>query len=61
MFLNGGSAWNDGGCCRQKSAYAGSVHYEYNDELLLTTYRSFSEVLNPDPGHGIMKEVLPGY
>lgn len=45
-------------------AYAlggGSVHYEYNDDLLMTTFRSFSEVLDPDPGSGIVKEVLPGY
>ena len=38
-----------------------SAHYEYDDNYLMTTFRSFSEVLNPDPGYGICKEILPGY
>ena len=38
-----------------------SCHYEYNDDMLLTTFRGFSEVINPDPGHGICKQILPGF
>ncbi|ERF73024.1 hypothetical protein EPUS_07118 [Endocarpon pusillum Z07020] len=45
----------------EKFTYPIIVHYEYNDDLFITTFRSFSEVLNPDPGYGIAKEVLPGY
>lgn len=38
-----------------------SCHYEHNDDMLLTTFRGFSEVINPDPGHGIYKQILPGF
>jgi len=42
-------------------AHSVSVHSEYNDEFLMTTFRSFSEVLQPGPGEGILQNVLPGY
>ncbi|KAL9585334.1 MAG: hypothetical protein Q9212_001593 [Teloschistes hypoglaucus] len=44
-----------------KFVYPAIVHYEYNDDYLLTTFRGFSEVLQPDPGCGITKDILPGW
>ncbi len=38
-----------------------SVHYEFNDDGLIQTWRAFSVVQYPDPGAGIKKEVLPGW
>ena len=38
-----------------------SVHYDFNDDGLIQTWRAFSVVQYPDPGAGIKKEVLPGW
>ncbi|KAK7702706.1 hypothetical protein SLS57_011257 [Botryosphaeria dothidea] len=38
-----------------------SVHYEYDDDLLIKTFRSFGQVLTPGPGEGVKQEVLPGF
>lgn len=37
------------------------VHYEFDDDLLIKTFRAYSVVLNPDPGAGVTKSVLPGF
>lgn len=37
------------------------VHYEFDDNMLIKTFRGYSMVLNPDKGAGIHEEVLPGY
>ncbi|KAI9783198.1 MAG: hypothetical protein M1839_004038 [Geoglossum umbratile] len=41
--------------------YSVIVHYEYNDDLLITTFRAFGEVLKPDGGEGVQRTVLPGF
>ncbi|KAL6720622.1 hypothetical protein ACLMJK_002547 [Lecanora helva] len=41
--------------------YASIVHYEFNEDSQITTFRSFCEIQQPDPGSGIVKDVLPGY
>ena len=37
------------------------MHYEFDDNMLIKTFRGYSMVLNPDKGAGIHEEVLPGY
>ncbi|MCJ1346003.1 hypothetical protein MMC31_004214 [Peltigera leucophlebia] len=37
------------------------VHYEFNDDGLISGWRAFSVVQYPDPGAGIKKEILPGW
>ncbi|KAI9765800.1 MAG: hypothetical protein M1840_007082 [Geoglossum simile] len=37
------------------------VHYEYDDNLLMTTFRAFAQVVIGHPGEGIKQQVLPGF
>lgn len=44
-----------------EAIYEFVVHYELNDDLLITTFRTFSTTLIPDAGAGVIKTVLPEF
>lgn len=37
------------------------MHYEFDHELRITTFRAYSVVLNPSPGFGVCQKVIEGF